>query len=132
MLNSIPPFITTDETMIYENIKKAPLVLEDFISPACKDLLSKLLHKNPYSRLGAREGVKEIMDHPWFASIDWDDLYKKRIQPKIYKIKEPRNRRNEIKMGSMVDLPNQPPVRFRDQQMVKVPNWSFYNDSDSE
>ena len=79
MLNSIPPFITTDENMIYENIKKAPLVLEYFLSAEVKDLLTKLLSKNPYSRLGAREGVNEIKSHPWFNSIDWDDLYRKRI-----------------------------------------------------
>jgi serum/glucocorticoid-regulated kinase 2 len=32
----------------------------------CKDFLSKMLHKDPKERLGAKEGVKEIIEHPWF------------------------------------------------------------------
>ena len=78
-LNAMPPFITNDEATLYENIKRAPLVLENFISPSCRDLLAKLLNKNPYSRLGATHGFDEIKYHPWFKGVDWDDVYKKRV-----------------------------------------------------
>jgi len=130
MLYSMPPYITTDPDKIYESIKRAPLNLPPSnCSPECRDLLFKLLCKNPYSRLGARDGFEEIKNHPWFSTIEWDDLLKKRIQPKIYKIKDLKDRRNEIKMDSMIDHPNQQPPRFRNHQLKHMPNWSFYNES---
>jgi hypothetical protein len=42
----------------------------------------KLLVKDERKRLGSGlGGVKEVMAHPWFASIDWDALVHKRIKP---------------------------------------------------
>jgi serine/threonine protein kinase len=38
-----------------------------------RDLLRKLLHKDPKQRLGAN-GYTEILAHPWFATIDWHGL----------------------------------------------------------
>eukprot|EP01035_Chromulina_nebulosa_P017077 gene17077-22589_t len=38
-----------------------------------KDLILKLLHKDPRLRLGA-QGAEEIKQHPWFSSIDWDNI----------------------------------------------------------
>jgi RAC serine/threonine-protein kinase len=38
--------------------------------------------KDERKRLGSGlGGVKEVMAHPWFASIDWDALVHKRIKP---------------------------------------------------
>jgi RAC serine/threonine-protein kinase len=44
--------------------------------------LSGLLEKNPQNRLGGGpDDVKEIMVHPFFASINWTDLVNKKIVP---------------------------------------------------
>ena len=40
----------------------------------CKDLLSKLLKKDPQNRLGFVNGISDIKSHPWFSEIDWDKL----------------------------------------------------------
>lgn len=45
-----------------------------------KDLIVKLLNKNPRKRLG-HNSTKEIMDHPWFADINWKKLENKKIVP---------------------------------------------------
>jgi len=42
-------------------------------------LISKLLTKDKTQRLGKTDGVKEIISHPWFSSIDVEKLLKKQI-----------------------------------------------------
>ncbi len=39
-----------------------------------------LLNRNPLKRLGANGGF-EVKAHPFFASIDWDALYNRRVKP---------------------------------------------------
>lgn len=42
------------------------------MSEHAKDLLSKLLKKDPKERLGHGErGVSQIRKHPFFADLDW-------------------------------------------------------------
>jgi serine/threonine protein kinase len=49
------------------------------MSEDIKDLLSKLLEKDPKNRIGTDGGVDEIMAHPWFAGFDFDGLEKKEL-----------------------------------------------------
>ena len=48
------------------------------ITPICRDLIVKLLSRNPYTRLGAI-GADEIKKHPFFAGIDWREVAQKKI-----------------------------------------------------
>jgi serine/threonine protein kinase len=52
-------------------------------SPEASDLVSKLLDKNPSTRIGCvkERGILDIKEHPWFAEIDWDKLAKKQLTP---------------------------------------------------
>ena len=50
------------------------------ISENMKDLITKLLYRDPLTRLGV-QGLIEIINHPWFSDIDFDLLYKKQIKP---------------------------------------------------
>lgn len=46
-----------------------------------KDLLRRLLQRNPIERLGYLS-IEEIKRHPFFAPIQsWDQVYKKRLTP---------------------------------------------------
>ena len=65
---SFPKFITIEEKVI--NFK---------VSDEAKSLISKLLEKDPGTRLG-RNGLKEIKKHPFFGGINFDDLIKKKIK----------------------------------------------------
>lgn len=51
-------------------------------SEKAKDLLEKLLERDPKKRIGY--GVKdaeELMEHPFFDSIDWEKLAKREVKP---------------------------------------------------
>lgn len=50
------------------------------ISIEAKDLLRGLLKKNPRERLGGGpEDSKEVMNHVFFKSIVWQDLYFRKV-----------------------------------------------------
>lgn len=49
-------------------------------NPVTRDLLHRLLDKDPERRIGAG-GVEEIKEHEFFHSINWDDLYAKKVKP---------------------------------------------------
>lgn len=66
-----------DHPLQMPSTKKIPL------SNDVKDLMSKLLNKNPKNRLGAKTGVKEIMAHPWFKETKWKKVMQKKVFIKI-------------------------------------------------
>lgn len=49
------------------------------MSQDIKDLMVGLLTKEPKFRLGAREGVKEILQHKWFKKICLIDILNRRV-----------------------------------------------------
>jgi serine/threonine protein kinase len=51
------------------------------VSRDARDLISKMLCKNRNERLGKKDDVNEIINHPWFEEIDMDELYAKSIKP---------------------------------------------------
>ena len=52
----------------------------------CKDFIQKCLKKNPTERLGAQNGVQDIIGHPWFKGMDPDKLLRKETpMPDDYK-----------------------------------------------
>ena len=38
------------------------------------------MEKDPVNRLGTKEGLEDIMKHPWLASIDFNKLLNKEIE----------------------------------------------------
>ena len=65
--------------MLQDIVEKKIEMRPNFSSEA-KSLLSGLLERDPAKRLGSSEDdAKELKSHVWFASIDWDKLYRKEI-----------------------------------------------------
>lgn len=82
MLVGIPPFYTKNRQKLYQNIQFGELDLPSFLSDEAKDLLTKLLTKDPSKRLGSSNNdAQEVKDHPWFSNISWDDIYNKTQKP---------------------------------------------------
>lgn len=76
MLCGLPPFYSENVTEMYELILKKPLEFEDHVSPAARDLLTKLLDRNPETRM---QNVDVFKAHPFFADLDWVALYAKKL-----------------------------------------------------
>ncbi|CAI4214939.1 unnamed protein product [Parascedosporium putredinis] len=65
---------------MYRKILSEPLHFPTDIPAAAKDLLTKLLNRNPDERLGAN-GSAEIKAHPFFHAIDWRKLLQRKYEP---------------------------------------------------
>mmetsp|Transcript_13877 Transcript_13877/g.21591 ORF Transcript_13877/g.21591 Transcript_13877/m.21591 type:complete len:470 (-) Transcript_13877:58-1467(-) len=78
MLTGLPPFYSQDVQKMYSKIMSAKVKYPDTIGPDARDLLEKLLTRDPDERLS---DPKKIKEHPFFASIDWDKLVAREITP---------------------------------------------------
>lgn len=81
LLEGLPPFYSEEKDELMNNIVKNKLQLPHHISDTAQDLLMQLLEKEPEKRLGHNNGAEDIKNHPWFSSVNWDDVRKKRIKP---------------------------------------------------
>lgn len=65
---------------VFDNIRSFNVIWppvgydEDCIPPELKDLIEKLVDKDPHKRLGAKDGAREILNHSFFAKISLDKL----------------------------------------------------------
>jgi len=50
------------------------------MSQDCQNFISALLEKDPAKRMGTKDGIREILNHPWLADIDADKLKKMKIE----------------------------------------------------
>ncbi|CAI2363815.1 unnamed protein product [Moneuplotes crassus] len=80
-LTGLPPHYSQDRNELFHNICNNKLTLPDYLSFEAKDLLKRLLKKNPNERLGAIDGIGEIKFHPFCETIDFDALAEKRYVP---------------------------------------------------
>lgn len=71
MLTGHPPFFANERKKMFDNIKNNEPKFYDFHSPIAKDLISRLLIKDPTERLG---DAAEIMNHEFYAGTNWEEL----------------------------------------------------------
>ena len=71
MLTGLPPFYSQDRQVLFSNIRNKDVVFHKFHDPVTRDLLLRLLVKDPKQRL---VDPAEMMRHPFFAKIDWQKM----------------------------------------------------------
>ncbi|QKX63546.1 uncharacterized protein TRUGW13939_10717 [Talaromyces rugulosus] len=75
-----PPFWDQNVMRLYEQIVEGRLRFPQTMSPAARDIISQLCKTDVTKRLGhIQGGAARVKAHPWFDSINWDDLYYRRI-----------------------------------------------------
>ena len=83
MVTGNPPFFTQDQDLMYQNIIENKLVFHEYFSDEFKDLLSKLLDKDPKKRIGINNDKSDLKSHKFFEDINWEDLAMKKISPPL-------------------------------------------------
>ncbi|KIV95177.1 hypothetical protein PV10_02858 [Exophiala mesophila] len=84
LMTGKPPFGGGNWTKIQQNIMHQKLNLPYFLSPDAKDLLSRLLRKEPRKRLGVGpHDINVIKKHRFFRKIDWKKLEARQLEPPI-------------------------------------------------
>lgn len=79
MLTGLPPFYDEDHNTMYRKILQNPLTFPNYLENTdAKDLLVKLLQKDPSKRLSDPQLIKS---HQFFKDIDWVKLNNKNYLP---------------------------------------------------
>ncbi|XP_030041505.1 ribosomal protein S6 kinase beta-2 [Microcaecilia unicolor] len=82
MLTGSPPFTAENRKKTIDRILKGKLIFPPYLTPDARELLKKLLKRNPAQRLGGGvEDAADIQKQPFFRHIHWDDLLARKIDP---------------------------------------------------
>lgn len=120
MLTGSSPFHDQNGKKIQEKILKSKLVLPFYLSLDAKDILTRLLRKEPSKRLGASmpKDMQTIKKHRFFRKIDWRKLELRELEPPIRPlITDPELAENFS--SDFTDLPLSPIVPSPLNQAVK-------------
>lgn len=85
MLSGFNPFKTGETKTFVEQmngILKTEIPMQSYFSAEAKDILQRLLCKDPEKRIGCGPaGAAEIKQHPFFRDVDWEELEHKQVEP---------------------------------------------------
>jgi len=80
MVVGYPPFVDEDPMGIYQKILSGKIVFPKLFDKDAKVLVKKLLTADLGKRFGnLKNGAKDILEHKWFADINWDGLLAKKM-----------------------------------------------------
>ena len=85
----VTPFFNKNKNLLLTKIQRAKVIFPDQekygleYSDDFVDIVEKLLDKNQKTRLGTQGGVKEVLQHPWFADIDIKKVEAQSIPPPL-------------------------------------------------
>ena len=75
MISGLPPFYDENTNKMYQMILNEDVIFPPCFSNEAKDFVSKLLDRNPSTRLGSSENdAEKKKKHPFFSSINWNDV----------------------------------------------------------
>ena len=77
-MHGMPPFYTKNRNLLYDKILSTEPEVNKNWSKNLRDLLSKLLQKDPEQRLKDASAIKL---HPFFNQVHWQDLLSKKLKP---------------------------------------------------
>lgn len=85
LLTGNPPFTGNNNAKIQEKILRAKLTFPYFLTPDAKDLLTRLLRRDPRKRLGSNmpKDLQTLKTHRFFRKIDWRKLESRELEPPI-------------------------------------------------
>ncbi|XP_031757230.1 protein kinase C delta type-like [Xenopus tropicalis] len=99
-----PPMGTIEEQveMILDTKPKYP----ESLPPDLRHLLKKLMKKKPERRLGVNGRIR---DHPFFASVNWVEVERRRLVPPVRPTTGPVTRDSKV----FISFPEEDPTETR-------------------
>lgn len=75
LLVGFPAFYNDNKRKLMDGIINDKPKFHKYLSNESKDLLKRLLEKDPSKRLGSKKGsIQDIKRHPFFTGMDWNKL----------------------------------------------------------
>ncbi|KAF3160334.1 hypothetical protein TWF106_002733 [Orbilia oligospora] len=131
MLTGLPPFYDENTNEMYRKILTDPLLFHgpEIVPQDARDLLEKLLNRDPTKRLGAN-GAAEIKNHKFFDSIDWKRLVQKKIQPTfkpaVENALDTTNFSPEFTGEAPADSVIEGDARLSESDQIQFEGWSYH------
>jgi len=109
------PFDAKDFDGVLSNILHAKITPPDYVPSSARELIEKLLQRNPQSRMCSGEkGSVEIQNHPFYKGVEWDKVAVKGFKAPFI----PKGEENFDKSVEEADVPHgkglNPKVKFDD------------------
>ncbi|KAA8646114.1 hypothetical protein EYZ11_005508 [Aspergillus tanneri] len=122
LLTGSPPFRANNHTKLQEKILKQKLTLPYFLGPDAKDLLTRLLRKEPSKRLGYHmpKDLQTIKNHRFFRKINWRALERREIEPPIIPVVTDPSMAENFS-ADFTNLPLSPLIGFDDHEFIMAP-----------
>jgi serine/threonine protein kinase len=85
----VTPFFNKNKNMLFAKIQKSKVIFPDKAkygleySDEFVDIVQKLLDKNPNQRLGAKDDVMEVLNHPWFSDVNVKNIEAQKVTPPL-------------------------------------------------
>ncbi|KAH8732296.1 kinase-like domain-containing protein [Phaeosphaeriaceae sp. PMI808] len=120
LLTGAPPFAGSNNAKIQEKILKSKLSLPYYLSADAKDLLTRLLRKDPKKRLGFNmpKDMQTLRNHRFFRKINWKKLEARELEPPIIPlITDPELGENFAQ--DFTDLPLSPVLTKKFDEMLE-------------
>lgn len=73
--------ISKDDAIDKAVCEMEPTFAPELFDETSRDLIQQLLNKNGKERLGARGGAAEVMAHPFFKEVNWDEYEDDAVKP---------------------------------------------------
>jgi len=88
LLTGAPPFSANNHAKIQQKIVHGKVTMPYYLSPDAKDLLTRLLRKEPRKRLGGNmpKDLSIIQGHRFFRKVDWKAMQKRELAAPIQPI----------------------------------------------
>lgn len=77
LLAGQPPYFADNLDKLYENIKKARLKFPSHIKEDARNLIKKMLDRDPMKR----PSISQIKSHSFFKTVDWEALALRQVTP---------------------------------------------------
>lgn len=81
MLTRTSPFEGEDQDDVFDSILSNELAIPEDMTRESVNFVRGLMEKEPARRLGfGVNGAEQVMAHEFFDGVNWDDVYRKRIE----------------------------------------------------
>eukprot|EP00736_Rhodelphis_marinus_P004792 Rmarinus@m.29730 len=132
MLTGLPAFYSHDRQKLFKNILQAQLTIPPFLSDSAADLVKNLLNRDPAKRLGSKDDMEDLKKHPFFKTVNWDDMMSRKLQPPFHPKKLANQQDTSNFDPEFTNLPVQSleaPQKLRDVDQVNFEGFSYVGQS---
>ncbi|XP_052024075.1 RAC-beta serine/threonine-protein kinase isoform X1 [Apodemus sylvaticus] len=120
------PFYNQDHERLFELILMEEIRFPRTLGPEAKSLLAGLLKKDPKQRLGGGPSdAKEVMEHRFFLSINWQDVVQKK--PPLHSSCHPSNLRSLQKWTQGTSMMSSPPSPSQSHPQTDTTAWARWS-----